>query len=166
MSAIILVVDDNAELVEGVKITLEMEGYQVLTATDGVEALDILERTTPDLILADIMMPNMDGYELYERINSDPRWVQIPFVFLTAKTDKADILRGKEMGVDDYITKPFDPQDLIAVVRGRLKRMTEVTGRPVSGDVFEIAKRLWKSKLGTVPIPTVTLMIVFVLASP
>ena len=130
MSAIILVVDDNPELVDGVKLTLEMENYQVLSATSGAEALDILERITPDLILADIMMPQIDGYELYERVHSDPRWVKVPFIFLTAKTDKVDIRRGKEMGADDYITKPFDPQDVVAAIRGRIKRLAEVTGRP------------------------------------
>ena len=84
MRAIILVVDDHPELVDGVKLTLEMEGYQVLAAASGSEALTILERITPDLILADIMMPEMDGYELYERVHSDERWVRVPFIFLTA----------------------------------------------------------------------------------
>ncbi|HEY73141.1 MAG: hypothetical protein B6I35_03245 [Anaerolineaceae bacterium 4572_32.2] len=165
MSAIILVVDDNPELVDGVKLTLEMEEYQVLSATNGVEAMNVLERITPDLILADIMMPEMDGYELYERVHSDPRWVQVPFIFLTAKTDKADIRRGKEMGVDDYITKPFDPQDIVAAIRGRLKRLAEVTGRPAPGDVIGTIKYLWGSKLGPMPVPVVTLMIVLILLS-
>ena len=120
MSGIILVVDDNLDLVDGVKLTLEMEGFQVLAAGSGQEALTVLERITPDLILADIMMPNLDGYELYVRVHKDPRWVHVPFIFLTAKTSKEDIRKGKEMGADDYITKPFDPQDLVAAVRGKL----------------------------------------------
>lgn len=165
MNAIILIIDDNPELVDGVKLTLEMEEYQVLSAINGVEALDILERITPDLILADIMMPEMDGYELYERVHSDPRWLQIPFIFLTAKTDKEDIRRGKEMGADDYVTKPFDPQDMVAAVRGRLKRMAQVTNQPAPGDVLGIAKRLWGSKVGLLPVPVITLMIVFILLS-
>ena len=99
---IILVVDDNPELIDGVKLTLEMEGFQVLTATTGQEALTILERITPDLILADIMMPEMDGYQLYEAVHQDERWVPVPFIFLTAKSNKEDIRIGKEMGVDRY----------------------------------------------------------------
>ena len=126
MSAIILVIDDNPELVDGVKLTLEMEGYQVLSATSGPEALDILDRITPDLILADIMMPGMDGYELYERVHSDPRWIQTPFIFLTAKTSPDEIRKGKEMGADDYITKPFDPMQLGKTVREKLEKCVKV----------------------------------------
>jgi len=164
MSSIILIVDDNPELVDGVKLTLEMEGYQVLTALSGAEALEVLGRITPDLILADIMMPEMDGYELYERVHSDPRWVKAPFIFLTAKTSQADIRRGKEMGADDYITKPFDSQDLVSAVRGRLKRMAEVTGRPARGDVVGNIKYLWRGKLGPLPIPLILLAAAVLLA--
>lgn len=164
MKPIVLIIDDNPQLVEGVKLTLEMEGYQVLAAMSGAEAMDVLERITPDLILADIMMPGMDGYELYDRVHADPRWVQVPFIFLTAKTDKVDIRRGKEMGADDYITKPFDPQDIVAAVRGRLKRMAEVTGRPARGDVKGYLKYLWASKVGPIPVPVVALLAVVLLA--
>ncbi|MCP4540222.1 MAG: SUMF1/EgtB/PvdO family nonheme iron enzyme [Chloroflexi bacterium] len=150
MSAIILIVDDNHELVDGVKLALEMEDFQVLSATSGAEALNILDRITPDLILADIMMPEMDGYELYERVHSDPRWIHTPFIFLTAKTSPDDIRKGKEMGVDDYITKPFDPQDMIAAVRGRIKRMNEVTGTLAPEDVGGNIKNLWRSKVGQI----------------
>lgn len=153
MERIILIVDDNPELVDGVKLTLEMEGYQALAAHNGQEALEILERITPDLILADIMMPEMDGYELYERVHQDERWLQVPFIFLTAKTDKDDIRRGKEMGVDDYITKPFDPEDIIAAIRGRVKRMAEVTGKPAESETG-----WWGRKLGPVPIPLLALI--------
>ncbi|MBN1487833.1 MAG: SUMF1/EgtB/PvdO family nonheme iron enzyme [Anaerolineae bacterium] len=160
MGAIILVVDDNPDLVDGVKLTLEMEGYQVLTATSGEQALDVLGRITPDLILADIMMPGVDGYELYDKVHEDERWVQVPFIFLTAKTNKDDISRGKEMGVDDYITKPFDPQVLVSVVRGRLKRMAELTGRGPVGDPMSNLRLLWSSKIGPVPVPLIALLIV------
>ncbi len=157
--AIILVVDDNPDLVDGVKLTLEMEGFQVLAGDSGQAALDILERITPDLILADIMMPNIDGYELYERVHADPRWVHVPFIFLTAKSSKEDILKGKEMGADDYITKPFDPQELVAAVRGKLKRIAELTGASVRGDIGGMLKSLWSSKLGPAPLPLVGLFI-------
>lgn len=157
---IILVVDDNPELLDGLKTILEMEGYQALTAINGQDALQILERITPDLILADIMMPKMDGYELYEKVHADERWVQVPFIFLTAKTDQTDIRRGKEMGIDDYITKPFEPEDLLAAIRGRLHRMAEVTGRPGRADVLGNIKYAWHGKLGPLPVPVITLAVV------
>jgi len=159
MGGIVLVVDDNPELLDGVKLTLEMEDFQVLIADSGAAALEILGRITPDLILADIMMPVMDGYELYQHIHDDPRWVHVPFIFVTAKTAKEDIRKGKEMGVDDYITKPFDPQDVVAAVRGKLKRMAELTGRPVPGDVMGNLKYLWGSKIGPVPVPLIGLLV-------
>jgi len=157
MDTIILVVDDNPALLEGVKQLLETEGYQVLTALNGVEALKVLERITPDLILADIMMPKMDGYELYERVHEDMDLVQTPFVFLTAKSDADAIRQGKAMGVDDYITKPFDPQDLTAAVQGRLVRMAEVTGQPVPGDVKKYIEYLWHSRIGPVRVQVLVL---------
>lgn len=158
MQNIILVVDDNPELVDGVKLTLEMEDFQVLTATNGQEALEILERSTPDLILTDIMMPGMDGYDFHAEVTKNEAWVHIPFIFLTAKTDKTDIRHGKELGADDYITKPFDPEDVVAAIRGRLKRMSELTGRPAKGDVVGQIKYLWRSKLGPVPVPAVSFL--------
>jgi serine/threonine-protein kinase len=108
------------------------------------------------------MMPEMDGYELCKRVHQDERWVQVPFIFLTAKTEIADIRRGKEMGVDDYITKPFDPQDLVAAVRGRMKRMAQVTGQPAPDDVVGNLKQLWRGKLGVVPVPLLALSMIAV----
>lgn len=147
MEKIVLIVDDNPELLSGVKLTLEMEGFQALTAQNGKEALEVLERITPDLILADIMMPEMDGYELYEQVHQREDWVKVPFIFLTAKTDVGDIRRGKEMGVDDYITKPFEPEDIVAAIKGRMKRLDEVSGKTMPGD------GLWQKKVGPVPLP-------------
>jgi len=126
MKEMILVVEDNPDMTAALKLALEMEGYQVLAAADGLEALQILDRTTPDLIVADIMMPRMNGYELYEATHQDERWLSIPFIFLTAKTDKEDIRLGKEMGADDYLIKPVEKEDLIAAIRGKMKRVTEL----------------------------------------
>ena len=120
--ATILVVEDNLALLYGLKDLLEREGYSVLTARDGVEALEVMEKTRPDLIIADIMMPRMDGYALYEAVRSRPECVAIPFIFLTAKATRDDIIKGKAMGAEDYITKPFDVRELLAVVRSRLER--------------------------------------------
>jgi DNA-binding response OmpR family regulator len=126
MKEMILVVEDNPDMIAALKLALEMEGYQVLTAANGLEALQILERVMPDLIVADIMMPRMNGYELYEATHQNERWLSIPFIFLTAKTDKEDIRLGKEMGADDYLVKPVEKEDLIAAIRGKLKRVTEL----------------------------------------
>ena len=119
-SASILVVDDQPEILENLALVLELEGYKVLTARDGVEALAVLEAQTVDLILADIAMPRMNGYQLYERVREDPRSVAVPFVFLTARAMDSDIRYGKALGVDDYLTKPIQPEDLLASVRRSL----------------------------------------------
>jgi DNA-binding response OmpR family regulator len=125
-AASILVVDDQPEILENLALVLELEGYEVLTARDGVEALDVLESRPVDLILADIAMPRMNGYQLYERVRQDPRCVAVPFVFLTARAMDSDIRFGKELGVDDYLTKPIQPEDLLAAVHGRLRRAQQL----------------------------------------
>ncbi len=118
----ILVVDDHEPLLAAIKVILESQGYEVLTATDGLKALEVMEQVNPDLIIADVMMPRMDGFALYEAVRARPEWVTIPFIFLTARTEKEDRLKGKGMGAEDYITKPFDPQELVVVVQSRLGR--------------------------------------------
>ncbi len=121
-SATILVVDDEPDLVENIKLPLEMEGYQVIVAYNGLEALNVLESNPVDLILTDIAMPDMNGYQLYEQVCKNPKWAIIPFIFLTARSMDSDIRYGKELGVDDYITKPIRVNDLLAIVRGKLRR--------------------------------------------
>lgn len=138
---IIMVVDDQPDLVDGVKLILEVEGYEVWTAGNGQHALDKLEsafmrrneqgdgsKSLPDLVLSDIMMPVMDGYTLFERVKANPYLQDIPFIFLTAKVDDVDIRRGKELGADDYITKPAQPDDLLSSIRGRLKKTAGIPG--------------------------------------
>jgi two-component system sensor histidine kinase/response regulator len=119
---LILVVEDNALLLEGIRDLLEVSGYRVLMAGDAVQALALLQHNHPDLIVSDIMMPGMDGYELYEQVRLRPDLLDTPFVFVTARGEKADIRRGKELGADDYITKPFEEEDLLVVVRAKLAR--------------------------------------------
>lgn len=118
----ILVVEDHESLLAAIQDILEAEGYTVFTASDGLEALQLMKETRPDLVVADIMMPRMDGHDLYRAIRARPEWVRIPFIFLTAKAERADILKGKDLGAEDYLTKPFDPQELVVAVRARLKR--------------------------------------------
>ena len=125
----ILVVDDQPTLRDNVKQMLEEAGYQALTACDGVEALDVLQAQPIDLILADIAMPRMNGYELYERVRKNPHWVKIPFIFLTARTMDSDVRYGKQLGVDDYLVKPFQLEDLLAVVQGKLRRAQQLAQR-------------------------------------
>lgn len=122
----ILVVDDHPEIRESLELVLETEGYHVLLAGDGQEALDQLDRHRVDLILADIAMPRMNGYQLYERVRENPRWLTVPFLFLTARAMDSDIRYGKELGVDDYLTKPIQPEDLLATVAGRLRRAEQL----------------------------------------
>jgi CheY-like chemotaxis protein len=118
----ILVAEDHEPLLIGIQQILETAGYTVLTASDGVEALQILEQTRPDLILADIMMPTVDGYALFEHVRSRPEWADIPVVFLTSKAETADIRKARELGINGYITKPFDPNKLMTTVHSLLKQ--------------------------------------------
>jgi DNA-binding response OmpR family regulator len=118
----ILVVDDQQELREGFSLTLGAAGYHVITAADGITALEYLQNQAIHLIIADIGMPRMNGYQLYERLSAHPQLVRIPFIFLTARGMDSDIRYGKELGVDDYLVKPVEPEDLLATVAGRLRR--------------------------------------------
>jgi DNA-binding response OmpR family regulator len=122
----ILVVDDQPDLLSNLELTLEAEGYRVLTAGDGDEALTMLHANHVDLILADIAMPRKNGYQLFEEVRDQPQWLAIPFLFLTARTLDSDIRYGKELGVDDYLTKPIQPEDLLASVHGKLRRAEQM----------------------------------------
>ena len=120
MSARILVVDDTPANIHALSQVLKDAGYQVSVATNGVQALSVLERLRPDLILLDVMMPQMDGYEACARIKASTAWRQIPLIFLTAKSETADIVRGFEMGAVDYVAKPFNAHELLARVHTHL----------------------------------------------
>jgi CheY-like chemotaxis protein len=128
---IILAVDDYPAFLDMIEATLQTEGYEVWTATNGQDALDRLlaeyrdQNRVPDVILADIMMPVMDGYTFYEQVRGNPYLNHIPFVFLTAKAKVEDIRQGKELGADDYLCKPCTVEDLLASVRGKLERMQQ-----------------------------------------
>jgi two-component system sensor histidine kinase/response regulator len=122
---IVLVVEDEQAILEIITYLLQDEGYKVLQAPNGMEALSLLEQDRPDLIISDIRMPGMDGFELCERVRADPGFVQLPFVFLTGKDERADMRRGMGLGADDYLTKPFEPEELLTAVRVRLSRAAE-----------------------------------------
>jgi DNA-binding response OmpR family regulator len=122
----ILVADDQPELRAMICLTLEAAGFQALRAGDGLEALAVLQAQAVDLILADIAMPRMNGYQLYQCVRETAQWLTIPFIFLTARSLDSDIRYGKELGVDDYLTKPIEPEDLLAAVQGRLRRASQL----------------------------------------
>jgi DNA-binding response OmpR family regulator len=118
----ILVVDDEPEALTFLEIVLKRNHYRPLLARDGAEALELLEKLRVDLILADVAMPRMNGYQLCQQIKNSSRlsWVLIPFIFISARTMVSDIRYGKSLGADDYLTKPFVVEDLLAVVKGKL----------------------------------------------
>ena len=122
----ILLVEDSEVLRDGLKSLLEQENYAVVTGGNGVEALEQLQSVTPDLILADILMPEMDGYALFEAIRSRPEWISIPFIFLTARRERRHILAGKRLGAEDYLLKPISPDDLLTAIRSRLGRSQQL----------------------------------------
>lgn len=116
----ILVVDDEALLVKGIRFNLQSEGYEVITASDGLEALQALQEHKPDLIVLDVMMPNMDGLTACQKIRE---FSNIPIILLTAKADDMDKLIGFDHGADDYLTKPFNILELKARIRALLRRV-------------------------------------------
>jgi DNA-binding NarL/FixJ family response regulator len=123
MSKRLLVVDDEPNLLRAVAACLKTENYEVNTARSGREALMQLAEAVPDLIVSDIRMPGMDGYTLARQLRGSPRTALVPIVFLTAKDETSDRVEGFRAGIDAYLTKPFEPEELIAVVNGILNRV-------------------------------------------
>ncbi|MBV8491066.1 MAG: response regulator, partial [Candidatus Eremiobacteraeota bacterium] len=121
----VLVVDDDRNLRKIISTNLELAGYEVATAVDGRDALTKIEGNVPDLVLLDLMMPHMDGYEVAKRVRThpNPSIANVPIIILTAKGETEDKLRGFEAGADDYITKPFGPRELLARVRAKIRRV-------------------------------------------
>src|SRR5437588_10187053 len=118
----VLVVDDEAVLVETIAYNLEQAGYEVTTAADGASALEAAQRETPDLVILDIMLPEMDGLEVCRLLRRENNTATVPIMMLTAKGDEIDKVVGLEVGADDYVTKPFGRRELLARVRALLRR--------------------------------------------
>jgi DNA-binding response OmpR family regulator len=116
----ILIVDDEVDLVETVRFPLEMEGYHVLVAHNGEDALNQARKENPDLILLDLMLPKVDGYKVCQQLKSDDRYKHIPILMLTSKAQEKDMALGRETGANEYITKPFDIRDLLKKVKVHL----------------------------------------------
>lgn len=132
----VLAVDDQKNIVRLVQVNLEKEGYQVITAYDGVEAIEQVAKEKPDLIVLDVMMPRKDGFGVLKDLKANPEWKDIPVIMLTAKAQDADIFRGWTSGVDSYLTKPFNPHELITFVKRIFETQTITTetaadGRPI-----------------------------------
>ncbi len=123
MAKQLLVVDDDASLLLAVSDTLRAEGYEVVTARRGAEAMVRVAEALPDLIISDIRMPGMDGYALVRNLRSSPRTRLVPIIFLTAKDETEDRIAGFRTGVDAYVTKPFETEELVAIVKSILDRV-------------------------------------------
>ena len=119
----LLVVDDEPNLLRAVAASLRTEGYEVITARNGREALVRVAESVPDLVISDIRMPGMDGYQLASQLRASQRTALVPIIFLTAKDETADRVAGFRSGVDAYITKPFEPDELLAVIHSILNRV-------------------------------------------
>jgi len=130
----VLVVDDDVDIARFIEVNLKLEGFDVLLAHDGEEALGIIAEGLPDLALLDVMMPRIDGVELCRRLRSDPLTASLPIIMLTAKSLSADKVVGLTAGADDYIIKPFDTLELVARVRSTLRRNAEMRAvSPLTG---------------------------------
>lgn len=112
----ILITDDDPIIIELLQVNLEFEGYDVITAADGLEAVEKAGRELPDLVILDIMMPRMDGWAARAELLKDPRTAQMPVIFLSARAQQADLRKGYESGVAAYVTKPFEPVELLDLI--------------------------------------------------
>ncbi|MFQ3619156.1 MAG: response regulator, partial [Cyanobacteriota bacterium] len=129
----LLLIDDDPNLILLVKDYLEFRGYEVITSENGQEALEVLQKETPDMIICDVMMPQMDGYSLVEQVRKDPRTSWIPVLFLSAKGQSQDKIKGLNTGADVYMVKPFEPEELVAQVESSLKQASRLIQRQDKG---------------------------------
>ncbi|MEQ9348305.1 MAG: response regulator [Thalassospira sp.] len=118
----VLIAEDEETIVESLSFLMEKEGYEVSVATDGQTAIKMIAHDIPDMVLLDVMMPGCDGFEVVRAARADPRTKRIPIMMLTAKTREVDRRKGLELGVDDFVTKPFSTRDVVARVKALLER--------------------------------------------
>ncbi len=119
----LLLIEDDVTVRENTAELLELSNYEVLTAPNGKKGIEKAKAETPDIIICDIMMPEVDGYGVLEALSQDPETLNIPFIFLSAKTEHKDIRRGMDLGADDYLTKPFEEDELLSAIESRLAKM-------------------------------------------
>ena len=144
MSAHLLLVDDEPGVRVSVKEYLqEVGGFEVQVASNADEAWQMMQQKTPDLVISDVMMPQVDGYQFLKRLREDPRFKSLPVVFLTARGMTSDRIQGYQAGVDAYLPKPFDPDELVAIVENLLERRTTTSGETASNtDLEQIAQEI------------------------
>ena len=118
----ILIIEDNLDVRENTAEILELANYKVLQAENGKQGVELAQQVKPDLIICDIMMPVLDGYGVIHLLSKSSETASIPFIFLTAKSERMDFRKGMEMGADDYISKPFDDIELLKAVESRIKK--------------------------------------------
>ncbi|MEI7554650.1 response regulator transcription factor [Candidatus Chlorohelix sp.] len=150
----ILIIEDEATIRLNLEYFLEVEGFQIVSAADGTAGIQIAQQQKPDLIISDIIMPEMSGYEVLEVLRNDPSTLTIPFIFLTAKAAKGDLRYGMELGADDYLTKPFTQKELLQAVKTRLEKQAKVKSailQPVS-DELQLASNTIKQMLNSIDI--------------
>jgi two-component system, OmpR family, KDP operon response regulator KdpE len=126
-SKLVLVVDDEPRMIRFIRMNLELEGYRVIEASNGTEALDQIRRHLPDLVVMDVMMPSVDGFEALRMLREIST---VPVILLTVKSDEEDRIHGLELGADDYVTKPFSPRELVSRVRAVLRRVQWPSSTP------------------------------------
>ncbi|MBY8986206.1 MAG: response regulator [Candidatus Lokiarchaeota archaeon] len=144
MDRIVFLVEDDRTLVQNLKIFLEMNDFKLISALNGKEGLDKLSNLEqlPDLIISDILMPEMDGYDLYMKVSENPEWSRIPFIFLSGKAEPDDVRFGKLLGADDYITKPFRSTELLLRIEETIQKYIEIrkTSIVIEHELKEILK--------------------------
>jgi len=139
----ILVCDDDKEIVEAIEIYLMQEGYNVEKAYDGIQAVEIMKNKKIDLMIIDVMMPKLDGIRATLQIRKESR---VPIIILSAKTEDADKILGLNVGADDYVTKPFNPLELVARVKSQLRRYTTLSSNDEAGDkVYEAGDKVYEA---------------------
>ena len=150
MSAQLLLVDDEPGLREAVREYLQESGFNVQVASNANEGWEMMQQITPDLVISDIMMPQVDGYQFLKQVREDPRFHSLPVIFLTAKGMTSDRIQGYHAGVDAYLPKPFDPDELVAIVENLLNRQINKTNTIAENgetpDIAELANQIAQIK--------------------
>jgi len=142
----IVIIEDDPSYINMMDVILQMEGFEVRSATDGQAGLAMLRGKRPNLILCDIMMPEMDGHSLLETLKGEKKLADIPFIFVSAMGDRADVRRGMSAGADDYLPKPFSADELLAAVTGRIRRHEMINSQHVKA-VFQEEQAILNQKI-------------------
>ncbi len=164
MKPLIFIVDDNPDILFNLKLVLEVNNYDVITTTNGREALALLSKIdrVPEIIISDILMPELDGYDFFKSVSKNPVLNRIPFIFLSARDSPYDVRLGKMLGVDDYLTKPFKEEDLLAIIAGKISRKKNI--KLINKEVEKLFSSLkidMKPSISKEEISRVVLLLVF-----